>query len=120
MRWSSYLWTVAVNCFYLFIVLAIFDKVHHRPEAVTVAILGLIYVIIRGLGAGLGIYIEISMKQFERIRELLNDSLDTEDELWREARRRANKKRPIFYIDGVFLFVTSIICLLVLWDELWR
>lgn len=120
MRWSSYLWTFAVNCFYLFVILEIFDKVHRRPEAVTVAILGLIYVMIRGLGAGLSIYIEMSMKQFERIRQLLNDSFDSEDELWRKAREKTNKKRYKLYINGFFLVVTSIICLLVLWDELSR
>src|SRR5262249_44338195 len=48
MRWLGYAWTVAVNCFYLFVVLWAFDKIENRHElTITVAILGLIYVAIR-------------------------------------------------------------------------
>lgn len=123
MRWLGYLWTIAVNCFYLFIILAVFDKLHHRPEVVIVAILGLIYVLIRGLGIGLSIYISVSMlqfnKQLQHIRLLLNDpSADAEAEELREAEERENKRWPKLYINMFFLSITSLICLFVLWSEL--
>jgi hypothetical protein len=38
----GYAWRVVVNCFYLFIVLYVFDKLHERFEIIVAAILGLI------------------------------------------------------------------------------
>jgi hypothetical protein len=52
MRWLGYLWNVLVNCFYLAIVLWVFDKLGNRPEAIVVAVIGMTYVAIRTIAIG--------------------------------------------------------------------
>ena len=49
MRWLRRVWTVIVNCFYLFLVLFVFSRLDQRPEAIAVAVLGLTYVAMRTL-----------------------------------------------------------------------
>jgi uncharacterized membrane protein len=77
MRWLGYFWRVTVNCFYIFIILLVFDKLYHKPEAVTVAVLGLIYVTIRSIAIGQHMGFVQTMFALDRqvlnIRRLLND-----------------------------------------------
>ncbi len=124
MRWLGYLFDVAINCLYMAIILAVFDQIHHRPEAVIVAILGLLYVTIRMIGIGLSLHQQqialLVTKHFVRIRTLLGDpEAESEAAHLLEYRKAAEKKWPSTYINFTFLGITSIICLLTLWSELW-
>jgi len=121
MRWLGYLWTVAVNCFYLFVVLYVFGKLGKRPEVVTVAILGLIYITIRSIAIwqaldSIGLFTQVN-KQLLYVRKLLNDPTYEENErAWNEAENATSY--ATLYIDGFFLWLISMICLLVLFTHL--
>ena len=124
MRWLGYLWTVAVNCFYLLIIVAVFDKLYQRPEAVVVAILGLIYVTIRMIGIGLSMGMARSLlhlnKQLLCIRSLLNDpATDYEAEFMRELEKADRDHLLKRDINVAFLGITTFVCLLFLGMELW-
>ncbi len=124
MSWLGYSWTIAVNCFYLFIILAVFDKLDHRPEAVVVAILGLIYVAVRTTGMGLGWAHGHTLfhlnKQLLRIRSRLNDPpTEVEIEDMKKYEKIEREGMPKLIINGLFLSITSLACLWFLWIELW-
>jgi hypothetical protein len=122
----GYTWRVLVNVFYIAVVLYVFDKLQGRSEAIiTVAVLGLIYVTIRSIAIGQGMGLANALKIIEadliRLRELARDEharkrWDTEQAGSEVLSRERNK----LYIDGVFLSIVSIICLLVLFSELGR
>jgi hypothetical protein len=123
----AYTWRVLVNVFFVAVVLYVFDKLHGRTENITVAVLGLVYVTIRGIaiwhGIGLSNTIKIMDADFTRIRELLGDEQHARDR--REAAKTGSKslereRNKLIFIDGIFLSIISIICLLVLFNELGR
>ena len=73
----GYVWRVLVNVFYVAVVLYVFDALQRRPERITVAVLGLVYVTIRtiaiGQVSGLAGALKIIEADVIRIRELLHD-----------------------------------------------
>jgi hypothetical protein len=123
----GYTWRVLVNVFYVAVVLYVFDKLHGRTETITVAVLGLVYVTIRGIAIWQGVGLSNSFKMmdadFTRIRELLGDEQHAHDR--REAAKTGSKsldreRNKLIFIDGIFLSIIGIICLLVLFTELGR
>jgi hypothetical protein len=123
MRWLGYLWTVAVNCFYLFVVLYVFDKLEGKPQVVTVAVLGLIYVTMRTIAIGqflfhLQNYIQIN-KSILYLRSLVNDpTYDESRHAWGESEAKTPHMTYKLYIDAAFLWVIGIFCALVLFSHL--
>ena len=61
----GYTWRVLINVLYIAVVLYVLDKLQGRPEAITVAILGLIYVAIRSIAIGQGLGLANSLKIIE-------------------------------------------------------
>jgi hypothetical protein len=124
MKALGYAWRVLVNLFYVAIVLYVFEKLHGRHETtILVAVLGLIYVTIRSIAIGQAHGAAVLAKgltvELMRIRELLRDEtiegrrLAFKDDV-EVADRMINKA----YIDGFFLAIVSLICLLMLFVEL--
>ena len=78
----GYVWRVLTNVFYVAVVLYVFSALHGRSEAITVAVLGLVYVTIRTIAIGQASGLADALKVIEadviRIRELLHDEY-TED-----------------------------------------
>jgi hypothetical protein len=120
----GYGWRVLINIFYVAVVLYVFDKLQGRSEAIImVAVLGLIYVTIRSIAIGQGVGLSNALKILEsdliRLRELARDeqarhrlqSSKGDSEILRRARNK-------LFIDGFFLSIVSIICLLALFSEL--
>jgi hypothetical protein len=123
----GYTWRVLVNVFFVAVVLYVFDKLHGRTETITVAVLGLVYVTIRSIAIGQGLGLSNTFKimdaDFARIRELLGDEQHAHDR--KEAAKTGSKsldreRSKLIFIDGIFLSIISIICLLVLFNELGR
>jgi hypothetical protein len=121
----GYVWRVLTNIFYVAVVLYVFDALHGRPEAITVAVLGLVYATIRSVAIGQAIGLSNALKIIEvdlvRIRELLND--EHAQTRWRSAQEDAKtleQTRIKLYIDGFFLSIVSLICLFVLYSALQR
>ena len=117
--------SVLINVFYIAVVLYVFDKLLGRPEAITAAILGLVYVTIRSIAIGQALGRANSFKIIEadliRIRELLGD--EHASDRWEAAKTDSEgfgRQRNNLFIDGFFLSLVSIICLLVLFNELQR
>ena len=119
MRWIGYSWTVGINCLSLLVVLIAFAKLLERPEAITVAILGLIYVTIvtrtslQNLGIAQGL---IAMnKQILEIRRLLKDvQFGSEAQNVWEMEKSLAAWSPKVYINAFFMGLISLICLFVL------
>jgi len=119
MRWIGYAWTSVVNCFYLCVVLAVFAKLCDRPEAITVAILGLIYVALVASNSRMALGVtQALMKVSQQIletRRLLQDvRFGEEAESLRNAEKTLERLLPNFYINRFFLGLISLICLFVL------
>ena len=120
MRWLGYAWTVAVNCFYLFVVLWAFDKIENRHElTITVAILGLIYVAIRTSSmyqftAMLEIFSQ-TKKQLLQLQKFVRDpQYEANQREWDETEEIKQKSRVKFWINAFFLWVIGLWCTLVL------
>jgi hypothetical protein len=122
----GYVWRVLVNVFYIAVVLYVFDKLQGRSEAIiTVAVLGLIYVTIRSIaiwqGMGLANALKIIESDLIRLRELVRD--EHVRDRWEAVKADSevfDRTRNKLLIDGFFLSIVSIICLLVLFSELGR
>jgi hypothetical protein len=125
MKALGYAWRVLVNLFYVAIVLYVFEKLHGRHETtILVAVIGLVYVAIRGIAIAeahvlIGIAKDLA-GQLIRVRELLHDKLVEDDKLKFEEQEQVMMDRVLtkLRIDGLFLGVVSLICLLVLFTEL--
>jgi hypothetical protein len=123
MRWFGYLWTVAVNCFYLFVILYVFDKLDRRPEVIPVAVLGLLYVTIRSIAIGqalssIELFAQIN-KQLLYVRKLLNDPHYEENQRsWIEAEQKTSPQIIKVYISSFFLLLISLVCMLVIFSHL--
>lgn len=121
----GYVWRVLTNIFYVAVVLYVFDALHGRPEAITVAVLGLIYVTIRSIAIGQASGFAGALKIIEadliRIRELLHDEhAQTRWGSAQEDTETLERTRIKLYIDGFFLSIVSLICLFVLYSALQR
>jgi hypothetical protein len=122
----GYTWRVLVNVFYIAVVLYVFDKLQGRSEAiVTVAVLGLIYVTIRSIaiwqGMGLANALKVIESDLIRLRELFRDEhARNRLEASRADSEVLSRERNKLFIDGFFLSIVSLICLLVLLSELGR
>src|SRR5262245_52960437 len=89
MRWLRYFWRVAVNCFYMVVIGYVFKQLEHKPEIVTIAVLGLIYVVIRTIAIGQYLVsinqVTFLNKQLLIVRKLLHDpQADVADKEWLE------------------------------------
>src|SRR5262249_53138117 len=121
-----YLWTVLINCFYLFIVLFVLNKLNQRPEAIVVAVLGLSYVAMRSHAIGQMVsnvtaFVQLH-EQFFYIRKLLDDT--HLDAVYADFKKQCEAAEPAaygrIYIECFFLFLISLSCLLVLFTSLSR
>jgi hypothetical protein len=119
MRWVGYAWTGVVNCFYLCVVLAVFAKLYDRPEAITVAILGLIYVTLVASNSRMALgtaqaLMKVNQQILETRRLLKDVRFGEEAESLRNAEKTVEGLTPNFYINRFFLGLISLICLFVL------
>lgn len=123
MHWFSYLWRVVVNCFYLAVVVYVLDRLTNKPEAIVVAVLGLMYVTMRNVAIGqyllqVGWFAHMN-KQLRHVRKLLHDPHHEQNEQeWLEAERTVPQQNVKLYIDLGFLWLVGIFCLLVLFTSL--
>jgi hypothetical protein len=119
MRWVGYAWTSVVNCFYLCVVLAVFAKLYDRPEAITAAILGLIYVAVVASNSRMALgtaqaLMKVNQQILETRRLLKDVQFGNEAESFRNAEKTLDGLTPNYYINRFFLWLISLICLFVL------
>jgi hypothetical protein len=121
-RFLEYTWRVTKNIFYVIVVICVLDRVVGRAEHIVIAVLGLIYVSLRGEGLyrSRNLYILTFSIHSEllRIRELLGDKIvgDHKDEI-KKHKREASHWLFKSLIDGTFLTLIGIICLWTLWSR---
>jgi hypothetical protein len=124
MRWLSYTWSVIVNCFYIFIVLFVFDRLgRDRNLIIIVSILGVIYVTVRSIGIGLAFLSEetttVVLKKMNRILTNQGDeAIHGDVEQLLEDEKRKTHRLVKSCIDGFFLFLISLLCLVMLFSNL--
>jgi hypothetical protein len=115
----GYIWKVAVNLVILCIVAWALDKLHDRTETLIVAVLGMIYVTIRTTQGFQGLaMMDIALHhqgQMDAIRTWIDGTYqpDRSEEFALFKRVRAK-----FYIDGCFLALISLLCILVFFARL--
>lgn len=111
---------IVVNCFVVFVVVAILDRFHGH-DAVVVAILGLIYVAVRQVGLGISFLNAYSLfhlnKQLFRIRDQLNDP-PSEEEKEEIAKLAPDRNIGQLIVNALFLGAIFLLCLLTLWTNL--
>jgi len=118
----GYTWRVIWHVIKLLVVIYVFLRLENRFEIIVVSILGLMYVTINAMSGDLRwrlirLAIE-NEKNFSRMRRLLGE--DTKDH---EGALRADEKEMLRqsakpFIDLVFLFIISLVCLFHLLMEL--
>jgi hypothetical protein len=111
----KFAWRVISNLLQILIVLYVFSRLSARFEIIIVAILGLIYVTIRGVAFGIW-YMLVNIayganNDFIFIRKHIGDDVTEREE---EAKTAHGQATQTFYknaIDGVALSIISLICL---------
>lgn len=120
----KYLWSVIVNCFLLFIVFVVFERIENKSVAIVVAALGLVYVGIRTLMLGQLMFEAKAFVQVHEqlflLRKLLNDpTLDAVySDFTKSGEMNEASANRIISLEGVFLFVVFVVCLFVLFTSL--
>ena len=115
----GYIWKVAANIVILCIVAWALDALHGRTETLIVAVLGMIYVTIRTTqGLQSLAMVELALhhqEQIDAIRTWIDGTFqpDRTEEIQLFKRVRAK-----FYIDGCFLALISLLCMLVFFSKL--
>jgi hypothetical protein len=115
----GYIWKFAVNVVILCIVGWALDKLQGRTETLIVAVLGMIYVTIRTTQGFQSLaMVELALHQqdqIDAIRTWIDGTFhaDRSEELTLFKRVRAK-----FYIDGFFLALISLFCMLVFFSRL--
>jgi hypothetical protein len=131
MKALGYTWRVLLNCAYLAIVLLVFNGLQGRRDAcVIVAVLGLIYVSMRSSAIAHAIaLVQMALgidRQLVTIRHLLQRSAEEDDLVEQaatkkqisEAEETIHTLRIKLSIDGVFLLLIGLVCLVVLLHNL--
>lgn len=123
MHFLRWLWLIAVNVFYVIVVVYVFDRLSGRTEHIVVSILGLLYVAIRWQSLAAAVTINRTAFaldiEFARIRSLLNDaSLKEHDEEAIGLREKAERQIYKIGVSSLFLSVIGLICLLDLFSHL--
>jgi hypothetical protein len=111
----AYAWRVLVNLIMLTIVVGTLVSARGRFEITVIAILGLIYVVIRSIGIGQGMaYVHLASgldAELTRIRELLGDDRDLHRDEMDELRKIGKGRMGRLYVDSAFLSIAFFICL---------
>jgi hypothetical protein len=116
MRWLTFGWVIIINCLYLLVVLLVFAKFGSSPQAVMIAILGLIYVAIEMRGRYQNMAFARAMVELNRqllaIRGLLRDAqFEAQAQYLLNLETTISKHyEPTLYINVVFLGLISLVC----------
>jgi hypothetical protein len=108
-------WLILVNLFILAIVLYIFSRLDTRSDIIIVSILGQIYTAIRGYAflqgqAIIRLFLS-SEKEFRKIKTLLGDHDEYEEESRAEIETMLNKDIAKGWGNIAFLAIIDIICI---------
>jgi hypothetical protein len=119
MRLLGYSLTIAVNCFFLFALLYVLAKLNNSPEALVLAVLGLMYAGIRANAIRNIIFNAEASVQIHRqlfyVRKLLKDpSHDMVLDDFEQQGKVKDENYAKLYIDGFFLLLISLVCLFVI------
>jgi hypothetical protein len=119
----GYTWRVLRNCIEIAVVLVVFLSLRDRFEFIVISILGLIYACIRTIAFGQVLFwMELAKgmdKRFLRLECPLNDpSFQERSAALIEDRKMIDIKLMKVYIDGIFISITSLICLFNLFTHL--
>lgn len=123
----SYIWTILVNIFTVFVVLAIFDSVYRSFETIMLCIGVLIYLNLNSFSSIWGWQKQQELfalhDEFKKIRKLLKEEVDKDlEECEKEeignSKNKFKKQQVKFYIDAGFAFLIYIITILNLFEAL--
>lgn len=113
MKWLGYSWRVLVNLFYLAIVGLVLIGISNPMEKSIISVLGMLYVTIRSIAIGQALMamgtLTLLQNQIDQIRYHVDHSFEIPDHT--EVLDTANRTRVKLYIDGCFLALTSLSCL---------
>ncbi len=126
MRWLGFAWAVVVNCICLLVVLLVFAKFAGSPQAVLIAVLGLVYVAAEVRSRYQNMAFARAMVELNghllQIRGLLRDAQYEQQATHLLNVETTMRKRyePAVYINLFFLGLISLVCTAVVILELLR
>ena len=113
MRWLGYLWNVLVNVLFLIIVFGALISINNPMEKSITAVLGMIYVAVRGTGIANGLALMATTTalqgEIDRIRYAVDSSFEMPDR--RDELSSIEYVRNKLYITMFFLSLTSLVCI---------
>lgn len=113
MRVVAYTWRIAVNIFYVIVVIVVLMDIKNPSEKAIVSVLGLIYVLIRSQAILQAISDSTVMaaigERLDQIYYHIDHSFEMPDA--KAAKAAIETAHIKLYIDGVFLSFISIACL---------
>jgi len=121
LSYIGYAWTVIVNIFTVFVVLAVFNSVYADFEKLIISIAVLIYISLTSFTSGFGLVKQIELlaigEEFKKIRTLLKEEVDEYDEEYEKeqienSKNNLKKQQVKFYINAGFAFIIYVIALL--------
>jgi len=112
-RFLGYSWSVALNLFYLLVVVIVLIDIKDASERAILSALGLIYVLIRSVAISQSIAYANIIAAFEARLDQIQYRVDGTFEMpdHREARAALDHQHVKLYIDALFLGLVSIACL---------
>jgi hypothetical protein len=126
MRWLGFAWAVVVNWIGLLVVLLVFAKFAGTPQAVLIAVLGLVYVAAEVRGRYQNMAFARAMVELNghllQIRGLLRDAQFEAQaaHLLNVETTMQKRYEPAVYINLFFLGLISLVCTVVVALELLR
>lgn len=126
MRWFVFAWVIAGNCIGLLMVLLVFAKFGSSPQAIVIAVLGLLYVAAEVRGRYQNMAFARAMVELNghllRIRGLLRDAQfeDQAAHLLNVETTLRERYEPGININLFFLGLISLVCTAVVVIELIR
>ena len=116
------IWRIAVQLFYIGVTIFIFVSLQGRQEHLMVALIGLVYVTLRGTVAGgaRGVIALSAALQSELdcIKGAVIPGYEPDYELRDETKREADDFKQVIFIDSCGLGVISLICMFALFSTL--
>ena len=118
----SYTWRVVVNVFYVLVVLFVFAHIEGRDTKIIVAVLGFLYVTIRGIAIGqffgyAPMLISL-VKSVDELKEAAGIPRVGMPEEYEAVDALLARTRVKTYIDGAFLSLIGLMCLFALFSAL--
>ncbi|MGA6999793.1 MAG: hypothetical protein WBZ22_26605 [Pseudolabrys sp.] len=115
----AYIWRGLINCFFLFVILYVFDNIQDKNTSIIIAVLALLYTTMRTIAGGQALTVLAMGKALHEEFADLKVKIGHEPVPISDDDAAALTKAKVkIWIDLVALSITSLVALLVLFPKL--